>query len=346
MHSHFPTLLAGALASSLLLACGSPDEALDAPVVASPPVILEVTRPAPPCVVPIPAGFVSLMATSSGAVFVTKPDSQPEPVDPESPAPEALVHIERFRGVGCELSPDGTAPVAAAGLRDVDDLGNLFVDPADVSEPGFASTVLPDRPFGDTVAKVDTAGRASLVLSAARGLWDFGVSPAGGSLWVTACGPTGIFAFSSDVPSQFKVALEPPDTLWGQMPSALTDDHTFWSVGYRTCTPSENITPACGFALVRTTPEGSRDVGTTLVDLGQGFEETTLARCGSRVCGLLPGAVIVWGSEGEVLDTLTASDLGATSSEHIAQVSGNEHGLYVSLNGPAGARVLFVPNQQ
>lgn len=337
MHCRYPTLLACALTSSLLFACGSPGpgESFDAPVVDSPPVTSEA-RPPAPCAVPTPTDFVSLMATSSGAVFVTTSASQPE----------SLVHIERFRGVGCELSPDGSAPVAAAGLRDVDDLGNLFVAPAETSEPDFVSTVLPDAPFGDTVAKVDTAGRVSWVLSAARGLWDFGVSPAGGSLWVTACGPTGIFAFSSDVPSQFTTALEPPETLWEQMPSALTDDHTFWSVGVRTSVSNEPITPASGFALVRTTPDGSRDLGTTLVDFGNGFEQATLTRCGSHVCGLFPGAVIVWGSEGDVLDTITASDLDASPSEHIAQVSGNEHGLYVSLSGAAGARVLFVPTRQ
>jgi len=339
------------LGSSLLFACGSPDGALDTPVVApsadSPPVILEAARPGSPCVVPTPAGFVSLKATSSGAVFVTRTTSQAEPVDPESSAPEPLVHIERSRGVGCELSPDGTAPVAAEWLIDVDDLGNLFVSPAERSEPGFTSTVLRDRPFGDTVAKVDTAGHVSLVLSAARGLWDFGVSPAGGSLWVTACGPTGIFAFSSDVPIQFTPALAPPETLWEQMPSALTDDHTFWSVGVgKNSTWKETLTPASGFALVRTTPEGSRDVGTTLIDFGKGFEQATLVRCGGRVCGLFPGAVIVWGSDGEALDTITASDLEASPTEHIAQVSGNQHGLYISLNGAAGARVIFVPNRR
>jgi hypothetical protein len=348
MHGRHPTLLACLLASSSLLACASPgpDGAFDAPAVDSPPVTLEAARPPSPCVVPTPPGFVSLLATSSGAVFVTTSASRPEPSDPKSPAPEPLVHIERFSGVGCELSPDGTAPVAAAWLMDVDDLGNLFVSPAETREPGFTSTVLPDKPFGDTVARVDTAGRVSEVLTAGRGLWDFGVSPAGGSLWVTACGPTGIFAFSSDEPSQFTVALESPETLWEQMPSVLTDDHTFWSVGVRTSVSNEPITPASGYALVRTTPEGSRDLGTTLVDFGKGFEKATLTRCGSRVCGLFSGAVIVWGSEGEVLDTLTASDLGALPSEHIARVSGNEHGLYFSLSGTDGRRVLFVPTRQ
>ena len=347
MHGRFPTLLACVLASSSLFACGSPGpgDAFDAPAVDSPPVTSEAARPASPCVVPTSPDFVSLMATSSGAVFVTMPTSQPEPADPESSVPEPLVHIQRARGVGCELSPDGTAPVSARRLRDVDDLGNLFVAPAEVSEPGFTSTALPDEAYGDTVAKVDTAGRVSAVLSAGRGIWDFGVSAAGGSLWVTACGPTGIFALGSDVPSQLTVALEPPDTLWEQMPSALTADHTFWSVGVRTTVSNEPLTPASGYALVRTTPEGSRDVGTTLVDFGKGFEQATLARCGSRVCGLFAGAVIVWGSEGEVLDTITASDLGALPSEHIAQVSGNQHGLYFTLSGAAGARVLFVPNR-
>lgn len=334
MPGRYPNLPACVLASSLLSACGSPESALDAPVVDSPPVVLNLARPLSPCAVKTPTDFVSLVATRSGVVFVTKSTSHPE----------SQVRIERARGAGCELSPDGTAPVAAGGLLDADDLGNLFVAPAETSEPGLLSTVQEDR-VGDMVVKVDPAGQVSMLLSAARGLWDFGVSPAGGSLWVTACGPTGIFTMSSDVPSKLTPALEPPETLWEQMPSVLTDDHTFWSVGVRTGAWSEPLTPASGFALVRTTPEGSRDLGTTLVDLGKGFEQATLTRCGGHVCGLFPGAVVVWDSEGAVLDTVTASDLDASPTEHIARVSGNQHGLYVSLSGATGARVLFVPNR-
>lgn len=336
MHGCCPKSLAYAFASSLLFACGSPGGAFDAPADDSPPVTPTVARPVSPCVVPTPTGFVSLVATRSGVVFATTSTSHPEP----------LVRVERFRGAGCELSLDNTAPVAAKSLLDADDLGNLFVSPAEASEPGLVSTMLPGEHVGDVVVKVDTAGHVSKLLSAARGLWDFGVSPAGGSLWVTACGPTGIFTMSSDLSSELTPALAPPETLWEQMPSVLTDDHTFWSVGVRTGAWDETITPASGYALVRTTPEGSRDVGTTLVDLGKGFEQATLTRCGNHVCGLFPGAVIVWGNEGTVLDTLTASDLDASPTEHIAGVSGNEHGLYISLSGTTGARVFFVPNRR
>ncbi len=229
-------------------------------------------------------------------------------------------------------------------MRDVDDLGNLFVNPAEVSEPGFTSTVLPNKRFGDTVAKVDTAGRASEVLTAARGLWAFGVSPAGGSLWVTACGPTGIFALSSELPSKFTVALESPDTLWEQMSSVLTDDHTFWSVGVRTTVSNEpsRRPPASRWSAPR--PKAAARSAPRSSISATASEQATLTRCGSHVCGLFTGAVVVWGSEGEVLDTITASDLGASSSESIGQVSGNQHGLYFTLRSVTGARVLFVPN--
>jgi hypothetical protein len=318
--------LLGVMASCLSVGCGAPAGPLDAPA-DEPKGTAEV---APACVVPAPEGVSALVAHRDGVVFAVPSPTRRDP---------GLV-VRRWRGAGCDLAADGSAPVAAGSLLDADDLGNLYVFPAEAHARGVISTMLPDEYPESMVAKVDAAGNVSKLLAAGRGIWDFGVSPEGGALWVTACGPTGIFSMTDDGVEQ--AAMTPPETLWQQMPSALTTDRTFWSVGVRTCVPPEAVTPACGFALVRSTPEGSREVGTTVVDLGAGFERATLARCGADVCGVFASAVIVWDDEGKALRTIRVSDLDAAPSERIAQVTGNQHGVYLLLRGDAGARVVFV----
>lgn len=135
----------------------------------------------------------------------------------------------------------------------------------------------------------------------------------------------------------------PPGTLWEQEPSVLADGQTFWSVGVGRCLDGDALTPECGHAPVRTTPVGSEEVAATIVDLGAGFERATLARCGANVCGLFASGVIVWGVDGEVLRTIMPADALALPGETIAQVSGNDLGVYVLLRGEGDARVVFVP---
>lgn len=286
-----------------------------------------------PCAVPAPAGAGALVAHQGGVVFVVESQGVDGPG----------LRAERWAGEGCDLQADGSAPLAVGALFDADDGGNLYVFPAEAHDPGVASTMPPgEEPFGfgeSLVAKVDAAGHSTKLVYAGRGIWSFGASPQGGSFWVTACGPTGIYSMNE---GKLAPAIAPPSTLWEQSGGVLTDDHTFWSVGVRTCTWPDPVTPGCGFALVRSTPEGDKEVGTTVLDLGAGFEQAALARCGGRVCGVLPGGVVVWGSEGQVLQIIRPADVAAAPSERIAQVSGNQHGLYLLLRGEAGARVVFL----
>jgi hypothetical protein len=283
------------------------------------------------CVVAAPSNVSSLVATEHGVVFAVP--------TAEMNAPSFL--LQRTLGKGCNLSADGQKPIAAAALLDADDKGNVYVFPAQSNDPGVVITMLPEffEAWASTAAKVDTANNISEVVYAGRGIWSFGVTQEGTSLWVTACGPTGIFSITE---SGLKASLTPPDSLWEQMPSVLTDDQTFWSVGVRTCGVGGTMTPDCGFALVRTTNDGSKDIGTTLIDVGNGFEQTTLARCGDFVCGVLDSAVVVWDAEGKVSHTIKLGDVGALPTERIVMASGNRDGVYLLLRGDVGTRVVFV----
>ncbi len=284
--------------------------------------------PARSCVVPVPTGVVSLGASADGLAFAVTADG----------ADGSPLLVYRAHGEGCELAADERAPVAVSELLDVDDLGNLYVFPAEPGSTGATSTMLPDETPGGMVASVDLDGRVTKLLSAGRGIWAFGVAPAGDALWVTACGPTGIFASADMTPT-----LPPPDTLWEQLPSVLTDEQTFWSVAAGTCDDAEPVHPGCGHALVRTTPAGSEALAPTIVDLGAGFEQAELARCGAHVCGVVSQGLLVWDHDGAVLRTISASDTLARPDERIAQVSGNHHGVYVLLQSEHATRVVFVP---
>lgn len=282
------------------------------------------------CVVAAPAGVASIVASAGGLVFAVA----------SAEGDQSPLLLLRAHGEGCDLVADDGPAIAAEALLDVDDLGNIYVFPAEAQSSTAISTMLPGEHTGSMVAKVDAGNHVSKLLPANRGIWSFGVSPEGDALWVTACGPSGIFAITGDETS---ASMTAPETLWEQLPSVLTDERTFWSVGYRTCDYSVPLTPACGHALVRTTPAGSEEVASTIVDLGHGFQQATLSRCGSRVCGLFASGLIVWDAEGEVLRTITPADALALPGERIAQVSGNDHGVYVLLRGERDARVVFVP---
>lgn len=259
-----------------------------------------------------------------------------------SPSGDGLV-VQRRSGSACALTPDGGRPVAAGALLDLDDHGTLYVFPAAAPSPDVVSTWLEDGGADGVVESVDEAGLVSPVVHAGRGIWAFGVSPGGESFWVTACGPTGIFAGREP---DLTTTLAPPDTLWDAQPSVLTDPHTLWSVGFRTCSASEPTSPSCGFALTRTTPEGSEERGTTVMDFGAGFEQAVLTRCGAEVCGGFPGAVVRWNEAGERIQTVTPADLGAAAGARFLDVTGSREGLYVLLEEPTGTRVMYAPRAQ
>lgn len=292
--------------------CGLP---VETPVAAA-------AAPLTTCVVEVPGEVTGVTANRDGVAFVR--------------AREGKVLVERAQGVGCALSREAAAPIALESLLDLDDLGNVYGFSAE-GGLGELSTMLPDGYPGSAVVKVDVEGKVTKLLEAGRGIWSFGVSPEGGTLWVTACGPTGVFAMDAVTP-----AMPLPETLWQQYPSVLTANGTFWSVGYRTCEWNEAMSPSCGFALVRSTAAGSRELGTTIADFGAGYEQATLARCGSAVCGMFPSAVIAWDDEGRAIRTILRSEI-ASDSERIVQVSGNQHGVYVVLERETARRIVFVP---
>lgn len=287
------------------------------------------------CEVTAPAGVVSLLASAAGVTFAVA----------STPATDPTLLVLRAHGEGCDLTVDHDTPIAAGALLDIDDLGNIYVFPAEAPSPAAISTMLPGEFLNSMVAKVDPENDVTKLLPAGRGIWSFGVSPAGDALWVTACGPTGIFTITDN---EVTPSMTAPDTRWEQLPSVLANDRTFWSIGYLTCDPSQPLTPACGYALVRTTPEGSEELDTTIVDFGAGFEQATLSRCGPHICGTFTSAVQVWDGDGEVLRTITPADALARPGEHIAQATGTADGVYVLLRSDStesSTRIVFVPLQ-
>jgi hypothetical protein len=253
---------------------------------------------------------------------------------------EELV-VRRSRGVGCELEPEPRS-FAVNGLFDLDDEGDLFLLPGNGTSPGVVSTVPADSYPGGVVGRLDRLGRVQTVLSGGRGFWTMGVAPDGDAMWVTACGPSGIFAVDGD---QATPSMTPPHTQWGTLPTVLTDADTLWSVGRDTCPHGEPLALDCGRALTRTTPAGSEEVAPTIVDLGRGPEAATLARCGDQVCGVLEQAVLVWNDRGEVEQTILAAEALAQADERIAAAAGNSLGIYLLLERDGFTRVVFAPRR-
>ncbi len=314
------SLCAGALAlAALLAACGggSADTSTG---------LGEGSQPSVVCDLDTPAGVTALVASEHGLAIAIGSDEQQR--------------VQRLAGRGgCALTNDGS-PVAAGELLDMDDAGNLYVFPAAAGAPDEVSTWLEDGGADSVVERVDRHGKVSPMVHAGRGIWAFQMAPEGGTFLVTACGPTGIF--SGQEPN-FTTVLTPPDTLWNALPSALTDARTLWSVGYLTCSPTTATDPTCGYALTRTTPEGSEELGTTLVDFGEGYEQGALRRCGRSVCGLFPSGVVRWDEHGAPERRFVATDLGAVPGGQILGVTGNSGGLYFLVQDAEEKRVVYVP---
>lgn len=326
------------LCSASFIGCEGPGSERLAPVTAprapaqreAPTVTAPSPAPsAPPAPAPssctLPGAPAAVVATETGVAlaFATGPD--------------AGLRVQRMRGEGCALSPEGDA-VAAGELLDADDLGNLYVFPSRSDAPEVVDTMLPGEYPGSMVARVDAHGNVMKLLPAGRGIWGFGVSPRGDALWVSACGPTGIFSIEGDTVTP---SLTPPNTLW-EDGGVLTDAGTLFSAGYATLDESGSGDAARGFALVRTTGAGSTEIGSTLADFGAGEERATLSRCGAGVCGLFSDAVRIWDRDGAVVDTLHRATLGAADDEALVMASGNTSGVYVLLQSEASTRVVFV----
>lgn len=297
------------LALLFLAACGVPPEHAAQPLAARP----RTSAPTGPCEVARNAD--DLHATRDGVVLVEKGLAQ------------------RYTAVGCGLVPDGSAPVAVSAVLAVDGAGNVFAYGSDARQRGVVATLRPGERAESMVLKVTREGAVAPILATGRGIWGFGVSPAGGALWFEGCAPGGVYALHADDTMSL---VDRPPTLWAQMDGAFTDDETFFSVGYRTCT-----TPGveCGYDLMRTTRDGTVSVGTTIF----GTAHAQLAPCGPRLCGLLEDAIAIWNGDGALVATLPHARLGVRDGERIARVTGNAQGLYLLLRSADATRVVFSP---
>lgn len=313
--------------------CGQPDDEPGRDHAGLASLAGRVTHPAP-CSLVAADSAVALFATEDGIAL-----GLADPSDPETGAV-----VRRYRGSGCALSPDGSAPAAVRRLLDADARGNLYAFPRESSTPGVISTFPPDYPGGSSegvVVRIDAAGRASAVVSASRGIWTFGVSPSGGTFWSTACGPTGIFATGS---RPLREVMPPPATGWERSGAVLSDDSTLWSSGGYACSQGQPQQD-CGYKLVRSTPSGDQVVGKTDLNLGadKGSESPGLVRCGARLCGVTSSAIGVWSSDGEEVHRFDALELGVRTGERITRVTGNRHGLYALIGSEGASRLVFVP---
>lgn len=233
------------------------------------------------------------------------------------------VAVERMAGERCAMN-DGPR-VTAARLLDADEGGGLYVFRPETRD--------------STVTRIAPNGARTDLVYAGRGVWSFGIAPDGDALWVTACGPTGIFEVAGDAMGE--VALAPPESLWEQTPSVLTDGETFWSIGVLRGDATDALDPEVDLRLVRTTKDGSQEVAPTLIDFGSGLEQATLSRCGDRVCGLYPSGLIVWSAEGEVATEILLADIAA-DGEALISATGRGEDLFVLLRSSEGARVVWL----
>ncbi|MFO0600161.1 MAG: hypothetical protein U0228_32935 [Myxococcaceae bacterium] len=262
------------------------------------------SQPLGRCRAGLPPGS-RLLATKGGALLTV----------PRETGLEVFDH----QGRGCELAAAGSRSVLE--LLDADENGTLYAFPLDASFRGA------------TVARLDRFGTATELVPGGRGIWGFGVSPSGRTMWVSACGPTGILS-TADWRQQ---AMPAPATLWEQSGGVLTADDVFWSIGVRelddgACRWDAPLTPSCGLGLVRTTPAGDVRVGDTVLDFGHGFETGALTRCGDGVCVFTPHGVAAWSGEGQLRVHLALDALGAAPDATITGASANEQGLYVALS--------------
>lgn len=290
------------------------------------------------CIVDAPAGTETLRASERGVVFFVRTAVRSED--------GVAFTAQRARGHGCDLALDQPV-LAVEGVFDLDDRGAVYARPAAPSYPGPVSTERPGATSRGSAMRIDEAGAITELFAASRGLDDFGVAPGGDAMWVgpcPGCGTPGIYA-AADAPvgAETVPLVEAPPLEEGRLRGVLTDGDTFFSIGPSTCAPSEPVVPSCGRGLVRTTAAGSAEVGSTIRDLGHGFEQAQLRRCGAEVCGVFPSAVVVWTGAGEERMHVTRDDLLAGSAEGIFDAAGSSEGVYVVLQSDTGsARIAFV----
>jgi hypothetical protein len=279
------------------------------------------------CDVGAPAGTVAMAASDFGVLFG---------VDTTD---DSTLGLQVAPGAGCSLDTDsrswldagrGFAEDVEGAPFDLDDNGNVYVYPSNSVDVGQ---------WPDTVVRVDTNGTVSEMLYAGRGIWNFGVSPAGDTFWYTPCAG---FALYSPAGGKSWMQFEPEDTLKGERATTvLSGAETLWTISRSTC--KSNLNPGCGLELTRKTPEGTRLFDSTVLDFGKGRASAALSRCGTKVCGTTSSGLVVWNEEGEETARIPLSALSSDSNETIIQSAGNSQGVYVLLQGESTSRVVFVP---
>jgi len=303
--------LVALVALAVLAACGAPPRADSADSAARTVVTGELDG--------VPDDVIALLAFDGGVALVRP-----------GPSSDVPLVVQRARASGSTLDLDGPT-FAVRELLDVDAAGNLYVLPARATDPAsmLSSTDVGER----VVVKVSLSGALTPLLAESRGIWGFGVAPAGDALWSHGCAPTGIFAVTSDGVGE--PVMPAPSTQWQAQPNVLTDARTFWSA-------------AIDGALMRTTPDGSEARGTT-ISASAGVEPGVLSRCGDGMCLRFPMEVVMLDADGTERDVITWFDVDGWRGEGIVSASGNRDGVYVSLRAgerdDAPLRVVFVATQ-
>jgi hypothetical protein len=230
----------------------------------------------------------------------------------------------RGEGAGCELHLAQTGEVGE--LLDVDAAGNAYVKTADA----FQSEHFPET-FGDLVVRIAPDGTSTSVVGAGRGIWGFGVSASGHTMWVSACGPTGVLS-TSDLSSV--LAANPP---WELGTAVLTGDTTYWSSRTESCTERGSV---CTLALTRSTPEGERSVMTVQREIGLTL---LLARCGDGLCTAIAQTVTQLDAEGALVREFSRELLRLEDTDRVMSFGSTSRGLYVLSEGPGGRHLRFTP---
>lgn len=228
--------------------------------------------------------------------------------------------VLRGAGSGCAL--EWTRSEVVGELMDVDAAGNLYV----LADDGFQQRRFPDL-FGDLVARLTPEGDASAVVSAGRGIWSFGVSPSGQTMWVTACGPTGVLQTKDLAPA---MTAAPP---WEAGHATLTTDHELWM-----SRPDRCDEQGCSLVLTRTTPAGEVQVRALGV-----IDAPLMHRCEAGPCVAGARAVQQLDHDGALLREWTSERLALGDGEALLDFALTDRGLYVLRTGVEGQRLAFTP---
>lgn len=230
----------------------------------------------------------------------------------------------RGNGAGCALGFQQTSE--AGELLDVDTLGNAYVKASDAFQSAhFADT------FGDLVVRIAPDGTTTSVVGAGRGIWGFGISESGRTMWVSACGPTGVLS-TSDLSSVLTVS--PP---WELGTAVLTGDTTYWSSHAESCTERGS---RCTLVLTRTTPDGERSVMTMPSELGFSL---LLSRCGGGPCVAVEQTVKQLDGDGTLVREFSRELLQLGDTDRVMSFGSTSRGLYVLSEGPLGRQLRFTP---